>query len=178
MTELVTIARLYAKALLDIASTNRVSWITLVQELSQIVYFPEVLSVVSNPKMKCQQIVDLLLSELKSPLKSVPAARNFVQMLVENHRVRLLPEIATQFSALDNTEEGLTNVTIESAFSLDGDKLSKLVVALERKFQRKLKPILKLNPALIGGVRVTVGDEVLDTSVRARIADMQAALIA
>ncbi|CAG7604041.1 F0F1 ATP synthase subunit delta [Candidatus Vallotia tarda] len=178
MTELVTIARPYAKALLDVASTNRTSWLALVRELSQVAHLPEVLSVISSPKVGCQQIVDLLISELTSPLKTASATKNFVRMLVETHRVQLLPEIATQFSILNNAQEGLADVTIESAFSIDGDRLSELVVALERKFQRRLKPIVKIDPKLIGGVRVIVGDKVHDTSIRARLSEMQAALIA
>ncbi|WP_225721387.1 F0F1 ATP synthase subunit delta [Candidatus Vallotiella sp. (ex Adelges kitamiensis)] len=178
MPELVTIARLYAEALLDIASTDRTAWLALVQELSQVASLPEVLLIVSSPRIKCQQIADLLLSELQSPLKSASSAKNFVQILVENHRVQLLPEISAQFIALNNTQAGFTDVTIESAFSIDEEGLFELVAALEHKFKRKLKPVMQLNPTLIGGVRVTVGDEVLDASIHAQLAEMQAALIA
>ena len=59
---------------------------------------------------------------------------------------------------------------------LEGAQLTDLVASLERKFKRKLKPAVHVDPSLIGGVRVTVGDEVLDTSVRARLASMQTAL--
>ena len=59
-----------------------------------------------------------------------------------------------------------------------GKALDELVVTLERKFGRKLKPHVNVDASLIGGVRVTVGDEVLDTSVRARLAEMQTALAA
>ncbi|MEJ2769312.1 F0F1 ATP synthase subunit delta [Mycetohabitans sp. B46] len=182
MAELATIARPYAEALFGVASTDRAAdlatWSALVQELAQVARLPEVLSIVSSPKVGRQQVVDLLLAALKSSVKDSPAAKNFVQMLVENHRVQLLPEIAAQFDALKNAQEGAADVTIESAFALDEQSLADLVAALERKFQRKLKPTVKLEPALIGGVRVTVGDEVLDTSVRARLAAMQTALTA
>ena len=56
--------------------------------------------------------------------------------------------------------------------------MNELVASLERKFKRKLKPVIEVDSSLIGGVRVTVGDEVLDTSVRARLASMQTALTA
>ena len=61
---------------------------------------------------------------------------------------------------------------------MEDGTLNDLVASLERKFSRKLVPTVKLDPSLIGGVRVKVGDEVLDTSVRARLAAMQAALTA
>ncbi|KAG0164913.1 hypothetical protein DFQ30_009237, partial [Apophysomyces sp. BC1015] len=182
MAELATIARPYAEALFGVASTDRAvdlaAWSALVRELAQVARLPEVLSIVSNPKVSRRQVAELLLDALKSPTKGTPAAENFVQMLVENHRIELLPEIAAQFDALKNTWEGAADVMIESAFALDAQPLAELVVALERKFQRKLKPAVKIKPALIGGVRVTVGDEVLDTSVRARLAAMQTALTA
>ncbi|WP_255213879.1 ATP synthase F1 subunit delta, partial [Burkholderia pseudomallei] len=90
----------------------------------------------------------------------------------------LLPEIAEQFEALKNAREGAADVQIVSAFPLEGAQLAELVTSLERKFKRKLKPAVEVDSSLIGGVRVTVGDEVLDTSVRARLAGMQAALTA
>lgn len=60
----------------------------------------------------------------------------------------------------------------------EGAPLTDLVATLERKFGKKLQPHVTVDPSLIGGVRVQVGDEVLDTSVRARLAQMQSALTA
>ncbi|MFX5521556.1 F0F1 ATP synthase subunit delta, partial [Acinetobacter baumannii] len=77
-----------------------------------------------------------------------------------------------------NAQEGSADVEITSAFPLDGAPLTDLIASLERKFGRKLVPTVTVDPSLIGGVRVKVGDEVLDTSVRARLAAMQAALTA
>ncbi len=53
-----------------------------------------------------------------------------------------------------------------------------LVAALEKKFEIRLKPTVTVDRSLIGGVRVVVGDRVLDTSVRSRLADMKASLTA
>src|SRR3546814_13696069 len=65
-----------------------------------------------------------------------------------------------------------------SAFELSAAQLSDLVATLEKKFGRKLNPNVVVDAALIGGVRVVVGDEVLDTSVRAKLQQMQVALTA
>jgi F-type H+-transporting ATPase subunit delta len=89
-----------------------------------------------------------------------------------------MPEVAVQFDELKNAREGAADALIVSAFPLEGEQLNDLVASLERKFQRKLKATVEIDPSLIGGVRVTVGDEVLDTSVRARLASMQTALTA
>ena len=97
-------------------------------------------------------------------------------MLAENGRITLLPEISTQFAELRNASEGAADADIFSAFEISADQLSQLVATLEKKFGRKLNPTVTVDPSLIGGVRVVVGDEVLDTSVRAKLQRMHVAL--
>jgi len=179
MAELATIARPYAEALFRVAEAGDLAaWSNFVEELAQVARLPELLSVATSPKVSRDQVSDLLLSAVQSPLKDSSQARNFVHMLVDNHRLPLMNEIAVQFDELKNAREGAADALIVSAFPLEGDQLNDLVASLERKFQRKLKPTVEIDPSLIGGVRVTVGDEVLDTSVRARLASMQTALSA
>ena len=179
MAELATIARPYAEALFGVAEGGNVAaWSALLQELAQVARLPEVLSVAASPKVTREQVVDLLLGAAKSPQKEAPEAKNFVRMLVDNHRLALLPEVATQFEELKNAREGAADALIVSAFPLEGQQLADLITGLERKFKRKLKPTVKVDASLIGGVSVTVGDEVLDGSVRARLASMQTALTA
>ncbi len=179
MAELATIARPYAEALFSVAEGGDLAaWSALVQELGQVARLPELMSVASSPKVSRAQVVDLLLAAVKSPLKDSPQAQNFVRMLVDNHRLSLLPEIAVQFDELKNAREGAADALIVSAFALQEPQLTDLVASLERKFGRKLKPTVQVDDSLIGGVRVTVGDEVLDTSVRARLAGMRMALTA
>jgi len=177
MAELATIARPYAEALFRVAETGDLAaWSNLVQELAQVAGHPEVLSLALNPKMGRDTVTNLVLSIVEA---SVPVeAQNFVRMIVANHRLQVLPEVAVQFDALKNAREGAADVEIVSAFPLEGSLLDELVVGLERKFKRKLKPAVSVDASLIGGVRVTVGDEVLDTSVRAQLARMQVALTA
>ncbi|WP_322006849.1 F0F1 ATP synthase subunit delta [Paraburkholderia tropica] len=179
MAELATIARPYAEALFGVAEAgDTAAWSTLVTELAQVAAMPDVLSVASSPKVSHAQVVELLLSAVKSPFKDSAEAKNLVQMLVANHRLELLPEIHAQFEALKNAKAGAADALIVSAFPLEGTQLNDLVASLERKFKCKLKPTVEIDKSLIGGVRVTVGDEVLDTSVRARLASMQVALTA
>ncbi|MGN6087020.1 F0F1 ATP synthase subunit delta [Trinickia sp.] len=179
MAELATVARPYAEALFSVAvGGDLAAWSALVQELGQVARLPELMSVASSPKVSRAQVVDLLLAAAQSSLKDSPQAKNFVQMLVDNHRLSLLPEIAVQFDELKNAREGAADALIVSAFPLQEAQLADVVASLERKFGRKLKPTVQVDASLIGGVRVTVGDEVLDTSVRARLADMRTALTA
>jgi F-type H+-transporting ATPase subunit delta len=90
----------------------------------------------------------------------------------------VLSEVAKQFRQRKNAAEGAADCLIESAFPLADGQLDELLWGLSRKFGLKLKPEVKVDPELIGGVRVTVGDHVLDGTVKARLAEMQAALTA
>jgi F-type H+-transporting ATPase subunit delta len=181
MAELATVARPYAEALFRIAPANQLgAWSALLTELAAVAGYPEVHSLASNPKVAPDQVVSLLLAALKGdyPETLREPVSNFIAMLVANHRLTLLPQIAEQFDALKNASEGAADAEIVSAFPLEGAPLEQLVAGLERRFKCKLKPIVSVDRELIGGVRVTVGDEVLDTSVRARLNQMQTALTA
>jgi F-type H+-transporting ATPase subunit delta len=88
-----------------------------------------------------------------------------------------VPEIASQFEAMKNKSEGAAEVMITSAFPIEGSALNDLLSSLKKRFGGKeLRPTIQIDPALIGGVRIQVGDEVMDSSVKARLAQMQASL--
>ena len=177
MAELATIARPYAEALYRVAkSGNLAQWTDLVNEMAQAAAHPDVRSFVSNPKLSNVQITDTFLSLLKSTVSE--EAKNFVAMLVENDRLILMPEIASQYHALKNADAGAADAEITSAFDMTEAQLQDLVATLERRFGRKLNPIVKVDSSLIGGVRVAVDDEVLDTSVLAKLQKMHTALTA
>ncbi len=78
--------------------------------------------------------------------------------------------------ALKNEREGVVDAEIASAFPLDDAQLATLVNDLEARFKRKVKPQVAVDQDLIGGVKVAVGDEVIDGSVRGKLAAMAAAL--
>jgi F-type H+-transporting ATPase subunit delta len=175
MAELATIARPYAEALFRVAKTGNINaWSELVSEMAQVAANPDVKNFVNNPKLSDTQVADTFLSLLKSGVTQ--EAKNFVGMLAENGRLSLLPEIGEQFHALKNAAEGAADADITSAFELTDAQVKDLVATLEKRFGRKLNPSVAVDSSLIGGVRVAVGDEVLDTSVRAKLQKMYTAL--
>jgi len=177
MAELATIARPYAEALFRVAQSGNLStWSDLVSEMAQVAAHPDFQALAGNPKLSDQQVADVLLGLLKTPASA--EAKNFVAMLAENGRLALLPEIGAQFHALKNAQEGAADARITSAFALNDAQVGELVAVLEKKFGRKLNPSVTVDDSLIGGVRVVVGDEVLDTSVRAKLQQMHVALAA
>ena len=177
MAEIATIARPYADALFRVAKTQDLAaWSGLIIEMAQVAAHPDVLTLARNPAVTHQQVTDIFLSLLTSPLSV--EAKNFVTTLVANGRLIALPEIAEQFHVLKNAEEGAADVEITSAFELSVEQVQELLVTLEKKFGRKLNPAVIVDSTLIGGVRVVVGDEVLDTSVRAKLQQLNVALTA
>lgn len=180
MAELATLARPYAEALFQVAQgSDLAAWSSRLQQLAQMASLPEVRALAANPKIEHEQIYELLLSGLALPAdESAEQIKNFVRIITGAHRLQVLNEIAAQFEALKNASEGAADALIASAFALEGEALSSLILALERKFGCKLKPHVTVDPALIGGICVTVGDKVHDTSVRTRLAQMRSVLTA
>ena len=177
MAELATIARPYAEALFRVAkSGNLADWSVLVSEMAHVAAHPDVQALSRNPNLSDKLVADTFMAALKSPLTD--EAKNFINMLIENGRITLLPEIGAQFHVLKNAQEGAADAEIVSAFAISDAQLKELVATLEKKFGRKLTPSVTVDPALIGGVRVVVGDEVLDSSVRAKLQQMHVALTA
>ena len=175
MAELATVARPYAEAVFRVAQTgNMAAWSTLIDELAQIGANTDVQDYARNPNVSEAHVAETFGALVKSPMTA--EANNFIKMLIENGRVSLLPEIGAQFAVLKNAQEGAADAHITSAFDISAQQVADLVQTREKKFGRKLNPTVTVDPSLIGGVRVVVGDEVLDTSVRARLQQMNVAL--
>lgn len=122
------------------------------------------------------QVFEVISGVVKSTLPA--AAQNFLRLAIENRRLVALPEIASQFRALKNAQGGTADAIVHSAFPIDAAALADLSGTLEKRFGRKLNVSVEIDASLIGGVCVVVGDEVLDTSVKARLEQMKAALTA
>lgn len=177
MAELATIARPYAEALFKASVNADLNALAQqVQSLAEVAGNAQLRQFAANPKVTAQQVFDLVTSVLKSPLSS--QAQNLLRTMVENDRLAALPEVASQFQQLVNAKSGVSRAVIHSAFAIDAAQLGDVVAALEKRFGRKLDASVVVEPELIGGVRVVVGDEVLDTSVKARLEQMKVALTA
>ena len=176
MAELATIARPYAEALFKASSADLNGAAGWVDALAAIAGNAQLQQFAANPKVTDTQVFDLVAGVAKLTLPD--AAKNFLRTVIENGRLVALPEIAAQFRALKNAQSGSSDAVVYSAFAIDGPALADVAAALEKRFGRKLNFKVELDPELIGGIRVVVGDEVLDTSVKARLEQMRVALTA
>jgi F-type H+-transporting ATPase subunit delta len=176
MAELATIARPYAEAAFEIARDAQAlpAWSDTLRFAATIVGDPRVAAALDNPRLDAAAKESLLLSIGGD--RFTGEARNFIRVLVDAERIALLPQISTMFDTLKDDAEATAKATIESAFELTDAQVGELRSALEKRFGKKIETTVTVNPDLIGGARVTVGDAVLDGSVQAKLAAMRAQL--
>lgn len=177
MAELATIARPYAEALYQVAAKHDVkAWGQQLDALALVAQDAELRSFADNPKITPKQVFDVIASAAKLPLAD--GVQSFLRAVIENGRLAALPAVVGQFHALANAAAGVADAQIFSAYPIEPAQLAEVVATLEKRFGRKLEAQVQLEPSLIGGIRVVVGDEVLDTSVKARLDRMKVALTA
>lgn len=176
MAENVTIARPYADAAFELARGAGAlgPWSEALDRLAAIAADESMRACISDPKLSADQLFQLITDVAGQALD--PQMQNFVRVLVDNDRLQVLPEIRDLFVALKNEHEGVKEADIASAFPLDDATLATLKGDLEARFKTRLDVSVSLDPELIGGVRITIGDEVIDASVRGKLANMAAAL--
>ena len=176
MAESVTIARPYAQAVFRLARENRAlaAWSDRLQRLAAVAQDPEMAKVVGNPKFSAKQVAELFVS-LSGETDNAELA-SFVGILAENERLDVLAQILEIYEQLRSAEEGVKDALITSAYPLDAEQLKKLMSQLETHFGSKLQPQVEVDAALIGGVKVAVGDQMLDASVRGKLDAMATAL--
>jgi F-type H+-transporting ATPase subunit delta len=181
MAELATIARPYAEALMKAAANGSAQTLAgEVRALADVAANSQLREVADSPKIVPKQVFELIIGVARTPTGAPLSdpAKNLLHAVIDNGRLAALPEIASQFQALVDSKGGISHATIESAFPIDDGQLAAVKTAMERRFGRKLDASVVVVPELIGGVRVVVGDEVLDTSIRARLEQMKVALTA
>lgn len=175
MAEASTIARPYAEAVFALADKAGAlqPWSDTLAKLAAVAAAPELEPLFGNPKVTSAQFVNVF----AAAASDMPAeARSLLMVLAENKRLEALPAVREHFEALKAEREGAVDAQIVSAFPLEGAELAALVADLERRFKRKIRPQVSVDSELIGGARITVGDKVIDGSVRGKLEVMNAGL--
>jgi F-type H+-transporting ATPase subunit delta len=176
MAELATIARPYAEALFQSSKNDLGGTSQWLDALAVVAGNEQLRRFADNPNVGSQQVFDVVSDVARVQLPT--AGQNFLRIVIDNGRLAALPEIAHQFREMKNAQGGSSDATVYSAFPIAAEQLRSVAQALETRFGRKLNLTVQEDPSLIGGIRVVVGDEVLDTSVKARLEQMKVALTA
>ncbi|MBP9654213.1 MAG: F0F1 ATP synthase subunit delta [Rhodocyclaceae bacterium] len=175
MAENITLARPYADAAFQLArATNALGpWQQALNRMAAVAADAQMVECITNPRLLPAQVAQLFLDVVGSVSAE---QQNFVRLLVDNERLQVLPEIRELYVELKNGQEGVQEADIASAFPLDDATLKNLVADLESRFKCRIQAKVSLDPELIGGVRIAVGDQVIDASVRGKLASMATAL--
>jgi len=176
MAEPSTIARPYAEAVFKLANESNAlpAWADALANIDGVVADARVQACITDPNVSAQQLEGLVLGVIGDRLSG--EARNFVQVLVANSRLDLMPMIRAQFESLKREKEGVLEAKIISALNMDDAQVKQLVAQLEAKFQRKVTATVETDSTLIGDVKIVVGDKVIDGTVRGKLDAMAAAL--
>jgi F-type H+-transporting ATPase subunit delta len=176
MAESVTIARPYAQAVFRLAKEKRTlsEWSGHLRRLALIAQDAEMGRVIGNPKFSARQVADLFVALSGEPENPELAA--FIALLAENRRFNVLTDISAIFESLKSEDQGISEALVTSAFPIDKQALPALLTPLETLFGGRLRGRVEVDPSLIGGVRVRVGDRVFDASVRGKLDAMAATL--
>jgi len=181
MAESITVARPYALAAFDEAQKagELAAWSNMLELLADAVSNEQVRGLISNPRVPKEQIESLVLALSGEKLqgdKTQSTRVNFLRLLLENHRLILLPEITEIFQALRAEAEKTVDVVVTSAFDLTDSQKQKIATALKTRMQREIRLNCEIDPALLGGVVIRAGDRVIDGSARTRLSELASAL--
>lgn len=172
------IAERYASALLDVAwghndaeqvKTNLEAFAAVISDSKDLQLF------LANPAVP-RESKRAVLSELLKRLGSTPTMQNFLNVVVDHRRGALLPEISEAFAAKLNKKLGIAEAAVTSATELSAQEKIALVQGLGRATGLKIVAQYAVDPALLGGAAVRIGDVIYDGSVREQLRRLEAKL--
>jgi F-type H+-transporting ATPase subunit delta len=176
MIEANTLARPYAKAAFAYAEEHKsiAQWAEALAELATVVKVPEMASLLRNPKLSCEQLIEIVTACVKDP---TPELKNFVHALAYNQRLVLLPTIAELFEQYKAEIERTITVHITSAFPLSDAQSAQFGQVLGKSLERQVFVKSDTDEKLIGGAIIRAGDQVIDGSVRGRLVQLADSLM-
>lgn len=176
MAELRTIARPYAEAAFGLAKEEGAfaHWSTSLEGLSRVVQTPEVAGLIGNPQLPVEKMVDLIAAAQPGLSKN---ERSLLSLIATNERLSALSEISAMYESLRNQAEQVLAAAVTSAFPMTEAQVTELTGLLEKKHGKQVKVTVVVDPTLIGGVSIAIGDEVFDASVRGKLSRMATALM-
>ncbi len=176
MSNAKTLARPYAKAAFELAMAENATdrWNDMLDLASAAVKDPSLAGLLGSPHASDRQIVQIMLDTAGGAFDD--RFKGFLGVVADNKRLALLPEIADLYHALREEADGLLRVRVVSAFALDEDQATRLKAALARRFDREILLETEVDKSVIGGAVVYAGGQVIDGSLKDRLAKLSNSL--
>ena len=169
MAEILTIARPYAQAAFQFADAHQAlkEWSGMLELLAVVAADPEMTALIENPRMTETQLAELFISIGADRLDD--NCHNFIRLLAENRRLKLLPEIATLFEIQRREAEQSIRAELITAFPVTEAQQATVTAALKQRLGRDIELECKTDASLLGGAIIRAGDLVIDGSVRGKL---------
>ncbi len=169
MSELATLARPYAEAVFKRAKElgNSQEWSDTLAFLSAIMQDESLAAIVNNPRVGEDKLTALLLDICQDQITG--EANNFLKLLIENGRLKLLPQIAELFENYKADDEGYVDVDVITAYALTKAEEQSFATSLKKKLNKEINIHASVDKALIGGFLVKAGDSVIDGSISGQL---------
>ena len=107
-----------------------------------------------------------------------PVLESFLRLVLARRRESEIQAIYEEYCRMSDEREGEAEAIVETSLPLGDADLERLGKVLEQRFQRRLRLSVRVDPALLGGIRVRVGDQLLDDTVRSRLTSIRRMLLA
>ena len=169
------VARRYAEAYFDLAreANDIPGWRTELAAVSDALSDPEVDQALHNPRLSLARRVQIglrLLDGVSQP------ARNLARLLIERQRSARIREVLAAYDELADRASGVLRAEVVTAVPVDARLSEQITSTLSRRFGQSVRPVIRQDPSIIGGLVVRIGDRVIDDSIRTHLQQLQAAL--
>ncbi len=176
MSETVTIARPYAKAIFQYALEKQQlpEWFVILHNMAMVAENALAVAFLTHPLTPKAQRIELFTTICTQSLSF--HGQDFIKILAENHRLFILPDILRLYNEYRAQWEKILDVDIISVTTITADYQQQIATALEKKYQRKIVLHNIIDQSLLGGAILKIGDTVIDGSIQGRIGRLSKAL--
>lgn len=178
MAEISTIARPYAVAAYKLGKEQGTlaKWSEMLALATAVVNDVHMQAYIQDPKVVDSDLQANFLKVCGDALNE--HGQNLIKVLVEYGRLAILPEITAAFEELKAVDEGTLDAQIIAAVKPSAAETKDLVKRLEAKFGKKIEASVSVDPEIIGGIKIIVGDTVIDASVKGQLQNLAYSLTA
>ncbi len=172
MSEQISLARPYAKAIFELArdAGEYAQWSDQLELLATIAQDAAMIEVIHNPEVSEQQLAELIIEVGGDQLSE--QGRNLIKLLAHNDRLTAVADINQQFLVLRDNAEQVIEAQLITASEVDEVQKQNIETALSSRLGKKIKLEASIDETLIGGAIVRAGDWVVDGSVKAQLQDL------
>ena len=177
-SELSRVAHQYAVALFEIATEQSIAD-TVLLDLESVSATLQSISdfeiILNHPAVPIQEKKKLLVSQFGKHIQDLPL--RLIEMLVDRRRMELVPYIVNQYRQCLEQSKGIVRASLISAYAISSKELDSIRKVLTSKLGKEPELEVKVDPSLIAGMQLAIGDQVLDGSVKTQLANLERSLL-